>query len=57
MLKYVHFINKRLKTENISGPTFYNYFKNIKNFGLANDIEVKWHKLFLAAKKKQAAID
>jgi hypothetical protein len=41
ILKYVHFINKRVETENLSGATFYNYFKNIKKFCLANDIEVK----------------
>ena len=31
MLKYVHFINKTVKTENLSGATFYNYFKILKN--------------------------
>ncbi len=58
LLKYVHFLNRRVETENLSGATFHNYFKNIKKFCLANDIEVKWHKLFLSApKKRRAAID
>ncbi|HET9807892.1 MAG TPA: tyrosine-type recombinase/integrase [Nitrososphaeraceae archaeon] len=57
LLKYVHFLNKRVETENLSGATFYNYFKNIKKFCLANDIEVKWHKLLSAPKKRRAAID
>ena len=47
--KYIQFQKNRVKEENLSGATFANYFKAIKKFCYANELEVKWNRILIGA--------
>ena len=47
--KYIVFQKNRVKEENLSGATFANYFKALKKFCFANELEVKWNRILIGA--------
>ncbi|HET9805374.1 MAG TPA: hypothetical protein VFP49_00540 [Nitrososphaeraceae archaeon] len=62
--KYILFQKNRVKEENLSGATFANYFKALKKFCFANELEVKWNRILIgapitnrAAKDRPSTID
>lgn len=50
LYKYIQFQKIELK-EKLSGATFANYFKAIKKFCYANELEVKWDRILIGAPK------
>jgi hypothetical protein len=53
--KYIQFQKNRIREENLSGATFANYFKAIKKFCYANELEVKWNRILVGAPIKNRA--
>jgi hypothetical protein len=49
--KYIQFQKNRVNEEKLSGATFANYFKAIKKFCYANELEVKWDQILIGAPK------
>ena len=53
--KYIQFQKNRVNEEKLSGATFANYFKAIKKFCYANELEVKWDRILIGAPIKNRA--
>jgi len=53
--KYIQFQKDRIRERNLSGATFANYFKAIKKFCYANELEVKWDRMLIGAPRKNRA--
>lgn len=48
---YIQFQKNRVNEEKLSGATFSNYFKALKKFCFANELEVKWERILIGAPK------
>ena len=53
--KYIQFQKNRIREKSLSGATFANYFKAIKKFCYANELEVKWDRMLIGAPRKNRA--
>ena len=51
LYRYIQFQKNRVNEEKLSGATFANYFKAIKKFCYANELEVKWDQILIGAPK------
>lgn len=52
---YIQFQKNRIREKSLSGATFANYFKAIKKFCYANELEVKWDRMLIGAPRKNRA--